>query len=335
MYTVSARTFSRRQLIKGATSALLLAQTSLIGTATQAQELPRKPITLVVGFPAGGSIDAIARVVAQKLSQKLGQPVVVSNRPGAGGNIAQQMVHQAEPDGATLLLGSIGSLAINPHLMKLAHDPLRDLAPVTMATAFPNVLVVRADSGVKTLQDFLALAKKEGPAVSYASGGSGSASHLAGELLNQRAGLEAMHVPFQGGNPAMLAVLGGQVTAYYAAPASALPHIEAKKVVAIASTGPDRAVHLPNVPTIAESGFPGFNATNWYAFVLPGKTPAAIVKRWNAELVSVLSAADVKAALAHHGLVPKPTTPEETASFMESESKLWGKVIADRQITLK
>lgn len=335
MKTSHPTTPTRREFLQASAAAALLAGASFSGTALQAQELPRKPITLVVGFPAGGAIDATARVVAQKLTQVLGQPVVVANRPGAGGNIAQQLVHQAEPDGSTLLLASIGSLAINPHLMKLPYDPLRELAPVTMATAFPNVLVVRADLGVKNLQEFLALAKKEGNAVSFASGGSGSASHLAGELLNQRAGVNMLHVPFQGGNPAMMAVLGGQVTAYYAAPASALPHIEAKKVVAIASTGAERATHLPDVPTIAEAGFPGFNATNWYAFVLPGKTPAALVKRWNAELVSTLSAPDVKAALGHHGLVPKPSTPEEMASFIENESKVWAKVIAERRIAVK
>lgn len=326
----------RRIQIKGVAAALLLAGGALCGASSFAQEFPpRRQITIVVGFSAGGTIDALARVVAQQLSQRLGQTVVVSNRPGAGGNIAQQLVQQGEPDGATLLLASIGSLAINPLLMKLSYDPQRELAPVSMASVFPNVLVVRPELGVKNLQEFLALAKAKGKEISFASGGSGTASHLAGEMLNQRAGLEMVHVPFQGGNPAMMAVLGGQVSAYYAAPASALPYLEAKKVVALATTGMERWAQLPDVPTVAESGFAGFNAINWYAFVLPGKTAPEIVKRWNAQLVSVLSSPEARSALAHHGLVPKPSTPEELAAFIDSESKSWAKVITERRLHLK
>ncbi len=332
--TPAGRAARRRSLLHLAVATLALAGAGLTGSAAQAQEFPpRKPINLVVGFPAGGAIDALARVVAQKLSQTLKQPVVVVNRPGAGGNIAQQALTQADPDGATLLLASIGSLAINPHLMKMGHDPQRELAPVSMAALFPNVLVVRPELGVKTVQEYLALAKRDSKSMSFASGGVGTASHLAGEMLNQRAGVEILHVPFQGGGPAMTALLGGQVSAYYATPASARPFLESKKVIALATTGVERSPEMPAVPTIAEAGLPGFNATNWYAFVLPGKTPPALVKRWNTELVAALSAPDVVAGLAQHGLVPKPSTPEQLATFLDSETKAWGKVITERRIT--
>ncbi|MBC7381068.1 MAG: tripartite tricarboxylate transporter substrate binding protein [Burkholderiaceae bacterium] len=322
---------TRRQMSLALLAAPLLP--CLAPSASAQDALPKKTISLVIGFPPGGAIDTVARIVAQNLSQRLGQAVVVQNRPGAGGNIGQQQVYQAEADGSTLLLGSIGSLVINPRLMKLPYNP-RDMAPVTLAVSFPNILVVKSDLGVRTLQDFIALAKKDSKRMSFASGGAGTASHLAGEMFNQRAGVDILHVPFQGGAPALTALLGGQVTAYYATPSSAQAFLQSRQLVALATTGLERAAELPAVPTIAESGFKGFNATNWYAFMLPPRTPPALVKRWNAELVAVLSAPDVAAAFAQHGLVPKPSTPEELASFMDSETAAWSKVIAERSINL-
>lgn len=323
---------TRRQCSRALLAAPLL---PLLVPRVHAQDaFPKKPISLVVGFPPGGAIDTVARIVAQNLTQRLGQPVVVQNRPGAGGNIAQQLVYQSEPDGSTLLLGTIGSLVINPQLMKLPYNP-RDMAPVSLAVSFPNILVVKSDLGVRTVQDFINFARKDAKRVSFASGGAGTASHLAGEMFNQRTGLDILHVPFQGGAPALTALLGGQVTAYYATPSSARPFLESKQVVAVATTGLDRAGEMPGVPTLAESGFKGFNATNWYAFMLPAKTPPALVTRWNAELVAVLSAPEVIAAFAQHGLVPKPSTPEELASFLDSETVAWAKVIAQRNINLK
>lgn len=306
---------------------------SLLTPRVSSQELSKKPITLLVGFAPGGAIDTIARIVAQSLGRRLSQTVVVQNRPGAGGNIAQQQAYQAEPDGSTLLLGTIGSLVINPRLMKMAYNP-RDLAPVSLAVSFPNILVVRPDIGVRTLQDFIAYARKDPGHVSFASGGVGTASHLAAEMFNQRTGLDILHVPFQGGAPALTALLGNQVTAYCATPSSAQAFVESKRLIAVATTGLERAAEMPGVPTIAESGLKGFNATNWYAFMLPPKTAPALVKRWNAELVAVLSMPDVVAAFAQHGLVPKPSRPEELAGFMDAETIAWSKVIADRDIKL-
>ena len=307
----------------------------LLGTAAlaaRAQEFPKKPISLIVGFAAGGATDAAARIIAKKLQDNLGQPVVVENRAGAGGNIAHQYVAGAPADGSVILLGSIGPLTIAPHLMKVGYDAQRDLAPLTMGVLFPNVLVVHVDTGIKSLADYIAQAKAKPKTIYFASTGPGSASHLAGELLNQQAGMETVHVPYKGGAPAMQDLLGGRVTSYYSTPATATPHIKAGKLVPLATTGVARTAFMPDVPTVAESGFPGFNATNWYAFVAPGKTPATILDRWNAELVKALNSPDVKADLDGHGLTPAPGTREELAKFIEKESATWAQLIKERKI---
>ena len=218
-------------------------------------------------------------------------------------------------------------------MMKLPYDPFRDLAPVSGGVYFPNALVVNASSGIKTLADFVALAKTKADAVSFASTGSGSASHLAGELFAQRAGVDMLHVPYRGGAPAMQDLLGGRFTGYFAAPPTALPHLESGKLIALATTGPVRPAYLPNVPTVAEAGYPGFEALNWYAFVAPGKMPAPLLDRWNQEIVKVLNDPGVREALAKHGLTPHPTSRAELAAFMRKESTKWGAIVRDRKIT--
>ncbi|MDX3906011.1 MAG: tripartite tricarboxylate transporter substrate binding protein [Pigmentiphaga sp.] len=306
----------------------------LPGTA-EAQDIPDKSLTMVVGFAPGGGADTAARLIARKLSANLGRTVVVENKAGAGGNIAHDLVARAEPDGATILLGSVGPLSIAPHLMKLPYDPVKDLAPITMGVNFPNVLVVPANLGVKSLQEYIDLARKQPGRVTYASTGAGSASHLAGELLNQRAKLNVVHVPYKGGAPAMVDLLAGRVSSYYSTPSSAQPHIESGKLVALATTGLKRPDFMPGVPTIAESGIPDFNATNWYAFVAPAKVPAAILDRWNEEIVKVLNDAEIKAQLIKHGLTPEPTSREELARFIANESDTWGRIIKERNITVQ
>ena len=299
-----------------------------------AQEFPPKgPINLLVGFAAGGGADTAARIVAKKVGESIGRSVVVQNRAGAGGNIVHKMVADAEPDGATILLGSIGPLAIAPHLMNLPYDPERDLAPLTMGVNFPNILVVYPGLGVKTLADYIAQAREKSGQLNYASTGAGSASHLAGEMFNQRAGVEIVHVPYKGGSQAMIDLIAGRVTAYYSTPSTAGPHIESGKLVALATTGLERPSFMPEIPTIAESGFPGFSATNWYAFVAPAKTPAAILDRWNQELVKALEAPDVREQLLGLGLIPAPGTREDLRKYIASESSNWAKVIKERKIT--
>lgn len=305
----------------------------LTGGAASAQDFPpRKPVTLVVGFAAGGAADGAARIIAKKLGENIGQTVVVDNKGGAGGNIAHQFTAKGPADGSLLLLGSIGPLTIAPHLMKVGYEPFKDLAPVSGGVNFPNVLVVHKGVGVKTLAEFVALARKPGARVEFASTGAGSASHLAGEMFNQQAQIDMVHVPYKGGAPALQDLLGERISAYFAAPPTAMPHVEAGKLVPLATTGLKRPSYLPNIPTVAESGYPGFEALNWYAFVAPGKTPAPILDRWNTEIVKVLNDAEVKKALEAHGLTPQPTTRAELTDFMKKEDVKWSAIVKQRHI---
>lgn len=306
----------------------------LFSPITLAQEFPpKKTVTMVVGFAAGGAADTGARLIAKKLGENIGQTVLVDNKPGAGGNIAHATVANGPADGSMILLGSIGPLTIAPHLMKLPYDPVKDLAPLTMGMSFPNILVVPSSLGVGSLKEYVALAKKEPGKLTYASTGNGSASHLQGELFNLRAGIDVVHIPYKGGNPALVDVLAGRVSSYYAALASASPHIKAGKLIPLATTGAKRAPLFPNVPSIAESGYPGFDSTNWYAFVAPSKTPTVLLDRWNLEIVKVLNDKEVAASLVEHGLTPNPTSRDELAKYMAKESSAWSKVIKDKGIT--
>ena len=320
----------RNFLHASALAASLLA----LAASAQAQDFPpKKPVSLVVGFAAGGAADASARLIAKKLGENIGQSVVVENKGGAGGNIAHQQVANAAADGSVLLFGSVGPLTIAPHLMKLPYDPFKDLAPISGGVNFPNVLVVHKGAGVKTLAEFVAKARKNPGTVDYASTGAGSASHLAGELFNQRAGIDMVHVPYKGGAPALQDLLGERVTSYFAAPPTALPHIEAGKLIPLATTGLTRPAYMPDIPTVAEAGYPGFEALNWYAFVAPGKTPKPMLDRWNTEIVKVLNDPGVKEALNKHGLTPRPTTRAEFAAFMKKEYEQWGRLVKERKLS--
>lgn len=315
--------------------ATALAASSLLLTSVAiAQDFPpKKPVTLVVGFAPGGAADAAARLIAKKLSENIGQKLIVENKPGAGGNIAHQLVANAAPDGSVLLFGSVGPLTIAPHLMKLSYDPFKDLAAISGGVYFPNVLVVHQGTGVKNLAEFIALSKKKPGSVEYASTGAGSASHLAGELFSLRAGVNMTHVPYKGGAPALQDLLGERIASYFAAPPTAMPYMASGKLIPLATTGLTRPAYLPNIPTVAESGFPGFEALNWYAFVAPGKTPSALLERWNQEIVKVLNDKDVKEALDTHGLTPQPTTRAELTAFMKKESTQWAAIIKERNIS--
>ncbi|MES3002224.1 MAG: tripartite tricarboxylate transporter substrate binding protein [Pseudomonadota bacterium] len=314
--------------------ACLLALCAAALVPAHAQDFPpKKAVTMMVGFAPGGAADAAARLIAKKLGDNIGQTVVVDNKAGAGGNIAHQLTANGPTDGSLILFGSVGPLTIAPHMMKVPYDPFKDLAPLTGGVNFPNVLVVNAQSGIKNLADFVAAAKKSPGAVTYASTGPGSASHLTGELFASRVGAEMTHVPYRGGAPAMQDLLAGRFTGYFAAPPTALPHIESGKLTPIATTGLTRPAYMPNIPTVAESGFPGFQALNWYAFVAPAKTPTPILDRWNVEIVKVLNDPEVKDALNKHGLTPQPTTRAELTEFMRKESAQWGAIVRERKIT--
>ncbi|MEP6823352.1 MAG: tripartite tricarboxylate transporter substrate binding protein [Ramlibacter sp.] len=315
------------------TGALALCGLLLAGTAFAQAFPPAKPITLVVGFAAGGAADAAARLIARKLGENIGQTIVIDNKAGAGGNIAHAQVANGPADGTMLLLGSIGPLTIAPHMMKLPYDPFRDLAPISGGVYFPNLLVVNASSGIRNMADFTALAKKAPNTVSYASTGNGSASHLAGELFASRIGVDMLHVPYKGGAPAMQDLLGNRFTGYFSAPPTSLPHVESGKLIPLATTGLTRPAYLANIPTVAESGFPGFEALNWYAFVGSSKMPAALLDRYNVEIVKVLNDPAIKEALTKQGLSGHPTTRAELADFMQKESTKWAAVVKERKIT--
>jgi len=299
-----------------------------------AQDIPKKPITLLVGFAAGGAADHAARVVAKKLADNLGTPVVIENRPGAGGNIVHQQVARGEgADGSVILLGSVGPLAIAPHLTKVGYDPQKDIAPLTMGMNFPNVLVVPPSLGVKTFDEFIALARSKPGQLNYGSTGVASASHLAGELFNSIGGLDTVHIPFKGGAPALNELLGGRLAFYFATMSTAGQHIATGKLIPLATTGTVRAPFLPDLPTVSEAGLKGFTATNWYAFVATARMPAPLLERWNQELVKALRAPEIADELTRAGLLPAPGTRDELAKYIASESKIWSKVIVERKIT--
>jgi tripartite-type tricarboxylate transporter receptor subunit TctC len=308
--------------------AIVFVLAALAATALQAQNFPTRAVTLTVGFAPGGGTDTAARIVARKLTENIGQSVVVENRAGAGGNIAAQHIANAPPDGYTIHLTSVGPMAVAPAMFtSLPYDPKKDIAPITMGVVFPNVFVVHTGVPAKTLKEFVALAKAKPGQITYASSGIGGAGHLAGELFKQRAGIEMVHVPYKGGGPAMTDLLGHRVDMYPAVPSTAEPHIVDGKLVAIATTGLKRTALMPNVPTVAEQGYPGFEAVNWYAFVAPGKTPRDIIDFWNREIVKALNDPSVRNDLAKQGLDPQPGTPQELARYIDSETEKWGKVV--------
>lgn len=295
---------------------------------------PSRPITMIVGFAPGGGTDSAARIIAKAATEALGQSVVVENRAGAGGNIAHEQVSRAVADGHTILLGSVGPLAVAPHMIKnLPYDPLKDLVPVTMAVTFANVLVVHDEVPARTLADFIRLANDKPGTLTYGSSGIGGAGHLSGELFRMMSKTNIVHVPYKGGGPAMQGLLGKQVAAIFATPISAGPHIKSGRIHAIAVTSAQRTSFLPDVPTIAESGLPGFEATNWYAYVLPAKTPNEIADRWNRELVKILNDPAVRQALLAQGMEPAPSTREQLAAYIRREYDTWAKVVKEANIT--
>jgi tripartite-type tricarboxylate transporter receptor subunit TctC len=315
-------------------AAAALAAIVLAAPAFAQKDFPNRTVTLTVGFAPGGGTDTAARIVAKKITEDLGVSVVVENRAGAGGEIAAQQIALAAPDGYTIHLSSVGPLTVAPAMnAKLSYNPKRDIAPITMGVIFPNVFVVQSSSPYKTLADFVAAGRKDPGKITYASSGVGGAGHLSGELFMKEAKMDMVHVPYKGGGPAMADLLGGRVDMYPAVPSTALPHIKAGKLRALATTGLKRSAMLPDVPTVAEQGYPGFEAVNWYAFVAPAKTPKEILDFWNKELVKVLNDPEVKKQLDQQGLEPAPGTREELARYIDRETEKWGRIVREAHIT--
>jgi tripartite-type tricarboxylate transporter receptor subunit TctC len=290
-------------------------------------QFPNKPIVTVVGFEPGGGTDTTARIVGPVLGEQVGQQVVVENRAGAGGNIAVDYVAKAAPDGYTIVLANVGALTVNPHIMKTPYDPLTDLTPITMAAVFANVLVVQPSLAVNSVADLVKLAKEKPGTITYASSGIGGAGHLSGELLKVMAKIDLLHVPYKGGGPAMRGFLGGEVNSFFATPVSSISQIRAGRAKAIATTGSKRAALMPDVPTIAESGFPGYEALNWYGYLAPAKTPKEIVDRLSREISKALANPQVVSAMNKTGVEPLSMTPEEFGAYIKREYDTWGKVV--------
>jgi tripartite-type tricarboxylate transporter receptor subunit TctC len=319
----------RRSLIRSAAAA------GLLPGAARAQSFPSKQIRLLVGFAAGGGGDIVARVLAQELTKSGGLSVMVDNKPGAGGNLATREMLRSPADGHTILLANVGVLTVNPYAMKDAgYDPQADIAPVCLAVDFSNVLVVHPGVPASTLAEYLALAKRpEG--MDYGTSGVGSAGHLAGELLKARSGARLNHVPFRGGGPAMNNLGAGHVPSLIASAPTATGFMREGRIRALAVTGAKRSPFDPDIPTIAEQGFPGYAATNWYAAVVSSKVPTEIVATLNAILTKALNAPEVRAAYGQQGMETLASTQAEAAAHIARETEVWKKVIADAGIRLE
>jgi len=302
---------------------------AVLAPLAPAQEAyPSKPVRIIVPFAAGGVADLLPRIVGEKLTQKWGQPVVVENKVGAAGNIGMAEGARAAPDGYTLLLAPAGNLTVNPKLFpNLPFDTYRDLTPVTLLAQSPNVLVVHPSVPAKSFQELIAYAKANPGKLNFASPGEGSGAHLAGELLKIEAGIDATHVPYKGIAPAVNDLLGGQVQMMFAGISTVLQHVKSGKLVALAIASPKRNPQLPDVPTVSESGLPGFDVTSWYGIVVRAGTPPAIVQKVQRDMTETLQSADVQSRLAALGLEPVGDTPSEFDALIKAETKKWGAIV--------
>jgi tripartite-type tricarboxylate transporter receptor subunit TctC len=285
-----------------------------------AQQYPTKPIRLIVAFPPGGSTDIIARVIGQKLGERLGQQVVIDNRGGAGGTIGTEIAANSNPDGYTLTMGTTSTHVVSVAVYsKLRYDPTKDFAPITLVAITPYLLVVNTGVQAKTLKEFVSLVKEQAGKLNYASAGNGTTTHLAMEMLKSVAGLDIVHVPFNGNAPANTAVLGGQVQALFGSMPAVLPHAKSGKVRPLAVGTAKRSPSLPDVPTVAESGYPGYEASLWLGFIAPRGTPKPIVDRLHTELVSIVGTQETKDILARNGADPITNTPAQFQALIKDE----------------
>jgi tripartite-type tricarboxylate transporter receptor subunit TctC len=297
---------------------------------------PARPVRLVVPFPPGGGTDATSRLIAEKFTSLLGWTMVVDNKPGAGGNIGIDIVAKAAPDGYTIGMGQAANLAINPALYaRMPFDPLKDITPIVSVAEQPVVLVVRQDSPLKTLADFVAAAKANPGTLGVAQAGNGTVGHLAGEMLERRAGVQVLQVPYKGAGPAMNDLFGGQVPTYIGNTVSVMSQLSAGRIRALAVTSAQRISALPNVPTVAEQGYPGFAATTWLGLVGPAGMPADVVAKINAEAVKILARPDVKDKLAAEGSEATPGTPQQFAAYIRAEHAKWGALIREANIRIE
>ena len=326
---------TKRQTLALMACALASATLPAANAQAPAASWPSKPIRWVVPFPPGGAMDAIARTLGEKAGKTLGQPFVIENKPGAGGNIGADFVAKQPGDGYTLMITSIGMATNKPLYGKLSYDPIKDFAPVSLLAVVPNVLVTNATQpDVKTAKDVIAAARKAPGMLTYASAGNGTSIHLAGEVFTSLAQVDMLHVPYKGSGPAVSDLLGGQVNYMFDSITSARPHIESGKLRALGLTTAKRSKSLPNVPTLAEAGLPGYEVSPWFAVFMPAATPKDIVAKVNSALLEAMKDPDVVKRFETIGAEPVGSTPEEMAQHLARESERWTKLIQERGIKL-
>lgn len=307
---------------------LCLVAASLVTTIATAQSgYPARPVRLVVPFAPGGGNDFLARLVGQKLSERLGQQFVIDNRAGAGGNIATDLVAKAAPDGHTLLLGFIGPFAISPHLEKINYNPVRDFAAASLLASSYHVLAVHPSLPARSVKELIALARSRPGQINYASSGSGGNIHLVGELFKTTAGINITHIPYKGTGPAAIAVLSGEAQMLFSSVTAVMPHVRSRRIEALAVTSPSRSPLLPEVPTLIESGVRGVDVGSWYALVAPAATPRDVLARLNGELVKLAATPDYRQQLERQAFEPLTSNPDEFPAFVQAELDKWGRII--------
>jgi len=293
-----------------------------------AETWPTRPIRFIVPFAPGGGGDVVGRIIGQRMSEQLGKPLVIDNRAGGGGTLGCELAAKAAPDGYTLLLGNVGPIAVGPALYpKLAYDPVRDFAPVTMIASFPNLLVANPGLPFKTVPELVAYAKSRPGALNFASAGAGTSTHLAGELFKSVAGIDVVHVPYKGGAAAMTDIIAGQVAYYFGTMPSSMPLAKAGKLRALAVTSLTRSPAAPEVPTIAESGYPKFETAAWYGLMFPAGTPREIIAKMNSAMLVVLALPDIRERLVHEGSEPMGSTPAQFGAYIKAEIAKWSAVV--------
>ena len=322
--------------LSAALSALALGLAAWLPSPAFTQPYPSRPIRFVVPFAPGGGGDIVVRSVAQQMTSRLGQTVVVDNRSGAGGNVGTEIVARAAPDGYTLLMANVAPMAINVSVYsRLPYDPVRDFTAISLMASFPNLLVVHPAVAARSVAELVALAKSRPGELTYASAGAGSTTHLSAELLRMHTGIQLVHVPYKGGGPALIDLIAGQVTMYFGSMPASLPHVRSGRLRALAVTSRERSAAAPDIPTVAESGFPGFEAVTWIGLVAPARLSAAIVQRLHAETVAILALPEVRSRMLPLGADPKTNTPQEFAAYIAAEIAKWSKVVRDAGISLQ
>jgi tripartite-type tricarboxylate transporter receptor subunit TctC len=316
----------RRNFFPAAAGIAALAAATLVS----AQSYPTKPIKMIVPFPPAGSTDISARAVAGKLGERLGQPVIIENKPGAGGNIGTDVAAKAAPDGYTIVVGTVGTHAINQSLYsKMPYDNIKDFAPIVLLATTPNVLVMPNSFPAKSVKDVIAMAKAKPGELTFASSGSGTSIHLSGELFNSMAGTKMQHIPYKGSAPMLIDLMSGQVNMAFDNLSASMVHIKAGKIKALATTGATRSPALPDLPTISEAGLPGYDSTSWNAVYAPAGTPRAIIDRLNHELNAILQSPETRKFFAEQGAEAGGGTPEQLATFTKAETAKWAKVVKE------